>query len=376
MKILFICGCLEPGHNGVGDYCVNLANELIINGHDCLCVSINDNYVSPDYLGVQCFISPLYPSVTCLRFSSKTTWLCRKQKLSAVISFFQPDWISFQYVPYSFHPKGLPFFLARWLHSFSTSASWHLMAHELWVEPFEKFPNVVLSNLQRLIFCQINTAINPKCIHTSNSAYKVRINKLGISASVLKIFPNIPISPLPASSGNHRSKSWVFAFFGSVHKEWKYKHFFERLSQACLIHGISRCRFLIIGNSGSFIERIILEYQASNCLECEFRILGYLTSSDIAKCLQDVDFGITTTPSHLIGKSGSVSAMLSYGLPVIVPRVRMPFDAWVDTYAARNQFILLDSKFEERMGYSYKFPASNPLSETALQLINSLSKSL
>ena len=34
MKIVFICGCLEPGKDGVGDYTRRLSAELIDHGVD------------------------------------------------------------------------------------------------------------------------------------------------------------------------------------------------------------------------------------------------------------------------------------------------------------------------------------------------------
>ena len=42
MKFAFICGSLEPGRNGVGDYTRRLAGELAAQGHECLLVSLND----------------------------------------------------------------------------------------------------------------------------------------------------------------------------------------------------------------------------------------------------------------------------------------------------------------------------------------------
>ena len=46
MKICFICGSLEPGKDGVGDYSRRLAGELIRLGHQASIISINDSFVA------------------------------------------------------------------------------------------------------------------------------------------------------------------------------------------------------------------------------------------------------------------------------------------------------------------------------------------
>src|ERR1022692_2576923 len=46
---------------------------------------------------------------------------------------FNPNWVSLQFVPFGFHPKGLPFGLPRHLMSIIGSRPLHWMFHELWV---------------------------------------------------------------------------------------------------------------------------------------------------------------------------------------------------------------------------------------------------
>ena len=45
MKLVFICGSLEPGKDGVGDYVYILARELIDLGHTCLLIALNDQFL-------------------------------------------------------------------------------------------------------------------------------------------------------------------------------------------------------------------------------------------------------------------------------------------------------------------------------------------
>ena len=106
MKILFICGSIEPGKDGVGDYTRRLCGELIRIGHEVQILSLCDFQVAS-------FISDSQETeakkVVANRIPKATS---NKQRIlwsQDVLNKFEPDWISLQYVPYSFNPKGLPF---------------------------------------------------------------------------------------------------------------------------------------------------------------------------------------------------------------------------------------------------------------------------
>jgi hypothetical protein len=45
LKILFVCSCLEPGLDGVGDYTRRLAVELVALGHSCTLLALADGLV-------------------------------------------------------------------------------------------------------------------------------------------------------------------------------------------------------------------------------------------------------------------------------------------------------------------------------------------
>jgi hypothetical protein len=53
--------------------------------------------------------------------------------------------------------------------------------------------------------------------------------------------------------------------------------------------------------------------------------IGELQEARVSNCLSEMDFGISTTPLSLLGKSGSVAAMWEHGLPVIVTRLEQAF---------------------------------------------------
>src|SRR5690554_2861963 len=105
MKLLFICGSLEPGRDGVGDYTMRLAVALIKKGNSVYVVALNDPHVNNIVYGVQ-YKDGVEGSV--LRIPLKFGDRVRYLKVFQLISDFRPDLISLQFVLYSFHRKGLP----------------------------------------------------------------------------------------------------------------------------------------------------------------------------------------------------------------------------------------------------------------------------
>ena len=45
MRIVFICGSLEPGRDGVGDYVRHLAVAVAQQGHETAAVALRDPFV-------------------------------------------------------------------------------------------------------------------------------------------------------------------------------------------------------------------------------------------------------------------------------------------------------------------------------------------
>ena len=130
MKIIFLCGSLEPGRDGVGDYTRQLASELILNGHQAGIVAINDQHITDKFEGVQNLGSV---SLRVLRLPSHIPALHRFKQARLWIDNFDPEWLSLQFVPFAFHPKGLPFQMGKLLTTLTGDRRWHIMVHELWV---------------------------------------------------------------------------------------------------------------------------------------------------------------------------------------------------------------------------------------------------
>jgi hypothetical protein len=106
----------------------------------------------------------------------------------------------------------------------------------------------------------------------------------------------------------------TFALFGTLHPVWPSEPLFAHLRalgrKITITHGGG------IGRGAALWETMERKYGA----DFTFRRLGQLSPIEAAEYLHSADFGIATTPWALIGKSGSVAAMLDMGLPVVVNR--------------------------------------------------------
>ena len=135
MKILFVCGCMEPGKDGVGDYTRLLSAQLIRKNHEVAVIALKDYFTNSSEESEQVVEGE---KVSVLRIEKSHF------QLSAIaqeyIQRFDPEWISLQYVPYSFHKKGLPLQLPGLIRKLLDGRKCHLMLHELWLGISEKSP--------------------------------------------------------------------------------------------------------------------------------------------------------------------------------------------------------------------------------------------
>jgi hypothetical protein len=159
------------------------------------------------------------------------------------------------------------------------------------------------------------------------------LHRAGCAASLLPLFGNIPIIDAPNiewlykklasldSAENFvrdRSGFWMLGFFGALHRQWKPEPFFTILRRAAHKAGKRVC-LLSIGRLGAgeiHWDQFALKYEK----DFYFLKLGEQPAERISQFLQYVDLGVAASTWQLIGKSGTASAMLDHGLPVIVTR--------------------------------------------------------
>ena len=315
MKLLFLCTSLEPGRDGVGDYVRLLAEACIQFGHTCRLVSLNDPFLDSPREEVQ---PGREQEISCLRLPAKDSWSDRIAAAQVYAYKFAPDWLSWQLVPYGFHPKGIIPKEARDLKKLCTGRHNQVLLHELWIglSTGEPFKNRVWGWLQRRALNTFLESLQPEVLHTTNATYKTVLDRNGWTAAILPLFGNVPVAqPMPAMPDPHR---WSGCIFGTVHPQFDPRCFDTLIAGAQVSQ--RKLRILGIGRLGEYGEKMFAELETRYKRKLEATVLGEKTPGEISLLLQALDFGIATHPWALAGKSGAVAAMLDHGLPVIVPR--------------------------------------------------------
>jgi hypothetical protein len=288
---------------------------------------------------------------------------------------FNPDWISLHYVPYAFDNKGLPRQLTHCLGSLGIGAQWHVMAHELWVDPQLRFSNRVLSFIQKFLFKSLITTLSPRLIHTSNAYYQKLLSDLYLNSSVLPMYGSIPIiSPEKLSRTTHQG--WRFILFGGILPDWDPFPLLHAIVAIAHQQSIQQIEFLSVGSSGNHGVKLWKNLAAVFSEMALFKQLGHLTSPDLSRWMHQSDFGITTSPSHLLGKSSTVASMMEHGLPVIVSRLEKKDGPWHEYLQADRRFVLFDQNFEQTFLSAHKYPQNEQLLATADQFVRSLEESI
>ena len=332
MRLVFVVSCLAPGTDGVGDYARNLATECQAQGHACRLLALNDPYVTGVVEQPQ---STRGRSVECLRLSASERWSTRIETARTWMAGFQPDWVSVQFVPYGYQPKGIVLGKARHFARLVDGHHVHVMFHELWlgITRSASLHDRGIGAVQRHGVKHLVSALRPALVQTSNAAYAQILAAAGISAGVLPLFGNIPImrttgpdwfsaelaaAGLPKHLSDDRSAFWCFGLFGSLHPQWAAEPLFTRIRQAA--HTANRSVAIAavgrLGPGQGLWDDLAKRYRR----EFHFLHFGERSAEDISRLLQNFDFGLATTPWQLIEKSGTAAAMADHGLPVIVPR--------------------------------------------------------
>jgi hypothetical protein len=313
MKLIFLCGCLEPGRDGVGDYTIRLAGELTRQGHKISLIALNDRYVKE---GIEESRNVDHTNMPVLRISSNSSVQMRFETVNEWIGAFKPDWISLQFVPYAFNKKGLPFRLLGNLLQLKGYSNSHIMYHELWVGIDGKvtIKNKLIQQLQKCIIWQINKRFNPVCITTSIPVYLKKLNTP--KAKLLPLFGNIPVQPVSNLQETNPTTINVLHFgnfTGFIHE---LKAQFEFVKQLAKQTG-KQIRFNSIGSAGVFKEQSI---QLANIIfgSSSVNLVGKLPPELISGYMHNSHIGISRANHLLYGKSGSTVAMLEHGLPVVL----------------------------------------------------------
>ena len=102
-RIFLLCGTLEPGKDGVGDYSRQLAAALVARGLAVRLVASHDKFAG-HVVEEQLMLEEATIAITRIPYAEPAAERLRLLRL--IIETFRPDWLSLQYVPYSFNSRG------------------------------------------------------------------------------------------------------------------------------------------------------------------------------------------------------------------------------------------------------------------------------
>ena len=319
---LFICGSLQPGADGIGDYTRRMAGELKKKGFKVSIIAYNDKQ-SNVVLSESQQVDNTFVDVLRLPASLDETY---KIELSSEwIAMQNPEWISIQFVLYAFNNRGLPILFSREIKDLCAGRKVHIMFHELWlgVEKYPTFKDRLYGFVQKWIIKSMVSKLKPQVVHTHSALYLKLLQYNKINAKKLKIFSNIPIVHNQLVSRQLLADDTLkFLVFGYISPNAPVELFISELKQCAETQKI-RLDFIFSGRNGASLQvwQDILDKH-----KIKYEVLGVLSIEELSDLMIQVDIGISTTPYYLYEKSGSVAAMFKHGLPVINVAESMEWD--------------------------------------------------
>lgn len=318
-RLVFLCGSLEPGRDGVGDYTRTLARECLRAGSPSAIIALNDRHFSGEAT-----VSTAADGLAELRLSAAAPWTDRIERAARFIAERDPEWISLQFVAYGFHAKGIPIALAARLRQLAGSRRLHVMAHELWsaggLRPTAK--SVLLGRVQRFFVLRLLRSLRPSVLHVSLPVNVELLAAAGIRAAVLPLFGNIPIAERPAPDAlvaqvRGEGQAWVGGFFGALYPQWQPEPLLGVLQRAARARG-QTLRLVSAGRLGAEDQQRWNALRRAYSPAIDFVTLGAQPAETLSQIFQLLDFGLPTASWRVLGKSGATAALLDHGLPIIV----------------------------------------------------------
>lgn len=321
MKVVFLCGSLEPGRDGVGDYVRQLALELRHQGQQTAAIALNDQYITEEIVLAPSLAGEELP---VLRLPASWAAHRRFQRAHQWVEEFQPTWISLQFVPYAFHPKGLPLALSRNLLPLTRGRQVHLMMHECWVgaEPGTGLKRQLMSYLQRKLVSHLIARLRPAVIHTHLPIYRTRLQRLGWRILPLPLFSNIPVLSQPSPETD--PTIFRVGVFSQADANSSFIDFLTALTkQLNQRHPYCQMQVLLIGGEPTKMRALGATLEAIASLRGQVHYTDFLEPAQLSAALQSCQLGLTPVPRNGLGKSGSVAAFLAHSIPVAAPYVHL-----------------------------------------------------
>ncbi len=365
MKIIFLCGSLEPGRDGVGDYTRRLAIEMIKQGHEIAAISLNDWYVTKEFFGIQ---HAENINLQVLRLPSSYSSDQRFTRAKQWIDHLNPEWLSLQFVNFAFNLRGLHFGLGKKLAFIGNGRKWHIMFHELWVGMAveAKAKHIIWGKVQRKLIKSLILKLKPSVIHTQSQLYLAQLTRLGFKAEYLPLFSNIPKIQhasvyVDDDFKTTKDNGISFVVFGTIQPLSPVEQFAKEASDFAKSNHV-KISFIFIGRNGSELEHWVSVLKEENLL---VELVGEQSPEKISAILSQASMGISTSSIAYIEKSGTVVAMREHGLPVIcVAKISQLTDM---QYVAPPYGILEYTKgnFEECLKMKFELSDINTISDVS-----------
>jgi hypothetical protein len=239
-------------------------------------------------------------------------------------------------IVYGFNVKGILISELLWLPRLLAPYPLHIQLHELWIGESVTWSlkHAVIGALQRESLLALLRRLSPEVLHTHVPNYQERLRRRGIAAGLLPLgFGNIPVSD---RSGEHwlfpairqgggpdlavdRGGWWLIGMFGGIAPDWPDE---EAARTLTLIGDIAvragrQVAIALIGRAGDHDHSCIGRWR-HRFPQMKLVVLGPRTEAEISEFFNTIDFGLSSYPIFLLGKSGSAAAMLEHGVPLIV----------------------------------------------------------
>lgn len=321
MKIFFLCSCLEPGKDGVGDYCRKLACCLAATGHKAELLALNDKFLQAEVTSIQ---YDGRQAVAVYRLPRLMPWKEKIKKIQNIIHVYDPDWLSFQYVPYGFDKKGMPFYLPKILQQLTGRFKWHIMFHETWAGISDAAPLLykIYGYFQKRIATRLIRALHPLKITTTNILYQLELKANGICALRLPLFSNIAVHQpevdcLAAIEAQYRidlsgTECYKLGLFGTSYREGQLDvvipEFISKLKRD------KKIIVLAFGRNNQPGEMVKLKAKLHKAVV--FIELGEVYESKVSTIMHVLDIAILCTPAEYMGKSGAYAALRLHNVEV------------------------------------------------------------
>lgn len=382
MRIAYLCSSLEAGKDGVGDYTRSLALTASSLGTSGLIIALNDRHLTTRQE------SSVGGAIKIHRFPSSEPSGSRLPAALEIIGHFSPDCVSWQFVPYGYHPKGVtPVEIIRFASSLSRYKT-HFMAHELWLglPTADPFKHRVYGWFQRKSILKLLKNFNPHRIHTSNSAYLQTLTNQRLKAEILPLFCNIPITTagidecrdvlskfLPGKIYQENRPQLTAITFGTLPSQWQPDASASLFKKHAAALG-SDPVLIIAGRAGSH-EQVVTD--AFENAGISVRHTGDQSVDTISKLMLAADFGISPHSWALVGKSSSTTTMREHGLPILMPRDDWKLRAGPTTGPPQDPLLAQPARLSSPQAFTLwlgsRRPPKSTLEEVTRSFIDSLS---